>query len=174
MTKPKNSSSKKKKVRGGPHPRVVYNPDPAKMAVGSALGAAMGAIVGVAFVRNPNLFNDAMTTFGGMLTHPSFLSALQSMGVSVTGPVTYPSPPASHPPGGCGVPGCPTNNPHAFEEEEARVSQENPSWTHTQVQAEVSARLSDQADRAHMADAQPKRKSRSKKNSEGEPEDTTN
>jgi len=155
MTKPKKKSTKKPKAVA----RERYNPDPAKMAVGSALGAAMGAIVGVAFVRNPNLFNDAMTTFGGMLTHPSFLSALQSMGVSVTGPVTYPSPPASHPPGGCGVPGCPTNNP---------------SWTHTQVQAEVSARLSDQADRAHMADAQPKRKSRSKKNSEGEPEDTTN
>jgi hypothetical protein len=162
MTKPKKKTVKKTVVR------ERYYPDPGKLAVGSAIGAAIGSLVGTALVRRPMLINEMMEQFGGMLTNPEFLSILSSLGVKSASPPSYPP----HPTGGCGVPGCPSNNPHAVAEEEARVSQENPTWTHTQVQTEVSNRLDAQIDAAHMAGS-PKRSRSRKKNSE-EPEETPN
>jgi hypothetical protein len=173
MTKPKKA---KKKVRGGPHPqRAAYSADPGKLAIGSAVGAAIGALAGAAFVRNPNLYNDMMKQFGEMLVNPTLHNALRSLSTSAVAEESrQPRVVAMHPPGGCGIEGCPTNNPHAFAEEEARVSQENPTWTHTQVQMEVSKRLLDQAERAHLAAEPPRRKSRAKKNNSSEPEETSN
>jgi hypothetical protein len=163
MTKPKKKTVKKTVVR------ERYSPDPGKLAVGSAIGAAIGSLVGTALVRRPTLLNEMMEQLGGMLTNPEILSMLSGLGVK-TGPV--PSSPPPHPTGGCGIPGCPSNNPHAVAEEEARVSQENPTWTHTQVMAEVSSRLNAQVRAAHMAE--PPKRSRSRKKNSEEPEETPN
>lgn len=168
MTKPKSKKPLKKKH----NTRERYEAHPGSMAIGSAIGAAMGALVGAAFVRKPNLFNDLMKQFGGALGNPGFLSAIQGIAAQ---PVTVSAAPTPHPAGGCGTPGCPTNNPHAFEEEEARVSQENPSWTHAQVQIEVGKRLTDQMERVHTIDRETKRTARKKKkNNQAEPEETSN
>jgi hypothetical protein len=166
MTKSKKKTVKKTVVR-----ERYYPSDPSKLAVGSAIGAAIGSLVGTAFVRRPTLFNEIMEQFGGMLANPEILSMLSGLGVK-TGPAPSSPPSPAHPAGGCGVPGCPSNNPHAVAEEEARVSQENPTWTHTQVLIEVSKRLDAQIEAVHMTEP-PKRGRSRKKNSE-EPEETPN
>jgi hypothetical protein len=175
MTKPK---ARRRRTRRSPSsPGSGTTRIPGKLAVGSAVGAACGALFGIALVRNPNFFNEMVEQFSGILTNPGFLSAIQGMTATpswssdATGPASAPAVQV-HPPGGCGVEGCPTNNPHAFAEEEARVSQENPTWTHAQVQVEATRRLEDQSERAHLAAEPPRRKSRAKKNSE--PEETSN
>jgi hypothetical protein len=166
MTKPKKKTVKKTVVR------ERYYPDPGKLAVGSAIGAAIGSLVGTALVRRPTLLNEVIEQLGGALTNPEFVSMLSSLGVvgPTSAPVSPPSP--SHPAGGCGVPGCPSNNPRAVAEEEARVSQENPTWTHMQVLAEVYKCLDAQIEAAHMGESSKRSRSR-KKNSE-EPEETPN
>jgi hypothetical protein len=152
---------KKQKMRANDSRQPMF-----KQGLFSAAGAALGALVGAAYYRDPQGVIAAVGAAIKLFSDPATLQSMLSStipqaewpvaGASPFGPdekgVRSPSDPRTK---GCGIPGCPSNEPGIVAIETARVMREHPEWSVEQVSDIVVSNLNAMADAAHAAAGEP-------------------